>query len=123
LLASLGFTAAIFLARRFLRTDAEIAGRKRVVAGFAAAGAAFAILAFSDSYMVMSLSLFRFSAYHTERTLAIPVLAGAVATFAIYFPWISRHPEQNSPAIFAQPMTGAARFMLRRLSTRLERQQ
>jgi hypothetical protein len=122
-LASLGFAAIIFLARRYLRPDAEIAGRKSVVAGFAAAAAAFTILSFSGSYLVMSLSLFRFSAYQIGRTLAIPVLAGAVATFAIYFPWISRHPEEEGQPIFAQPMTGAARFMLRRLSTRLERQQ
>src|SRR5256885_4484558 len=88
LLATLGFAAVIFLAKRFLRADAEIAGRKSVVAGFAAAGAAFAILAFTNSYLVMSLSLFRLSMYHIGQTLAIPVIAGAVTTLAIYFPWI-----------------------------------
>jgi hypothetical protein len=123
-LATVGFVAAIALTRRWLRVDAEVAGRKSVVAGFVAAGTAFTILAFSPSFLVMKVSMFGVSSFYLVRTIAIPVVAGILATLAIYFPWLSRTPEQaTEPARrHTELMSGAARFMVRRHSSS-ERQQ
>lgn len=122
-LAAVGFVAAIGLTRSRLRLDAQVAGRKSAVAGFVAAGTAFSLLAFTSSFLVMRVSMFRLSSVHLGLTIAIPVVAGFLATLAIYFPWLSRAPEEitdpNAPQ--AVPMSGAARFMLRRHS-RSERQ-
>jgi hypothetical protein len=117
-LATLGFVGTMILTRRFLRTDAEVAGRKSALAGFVAAGASYALLAFSPSFLVMTVSLFRLSPFYMGRTIAIPILGGFVTTFALYFPWLSRTPDVTSPANrSADLLTGAARFMLRRRST------
>jgi hypothetical protein len=118
-LATVGFVAAAALTRRWLRVDAEVAGRKSVVAGVVAVGTAFAILAFSPSFLVMRVSMFGVSSFYMVRTVAIPVVAGILATLAIYFPWLSRNPEEIAePARrHSELMGGAARFMVRRHSS------
>jgi hypothetical protein len=123
-LATVGFVAAIALTRRWLRVDAEVAGRKSVVAGFVAAGTAFTFLALSPSFLVMRVSMFGVSAFYLGRTIAIPVVAGILATLAIYFPWLSRNPEEIAEPTrrHTELMSGAARFMVRRHSSS-ERQQ
>jgi cytochrome bd-type quinol oxidase subunit 2 len=123
-LATIGFVAAMALTSRRLRVDADVAGRKSAVAGFVAAGTAFSILAFTSSFVVMTVSMFRLSPFHLGQMIAIPIVAGAVATLGVYFPWLSRTPEQIAdPAqSHTELMSGASRFMLRRHS-RSERRQ
>lgn len=97
-LGAVGFALALAAIRRRLRVDADVAGRKSAVAGFVAAGAAFSLLAFNSSFLVMTVSLFGFSSAYVVRTIAIPIIAGFAATLAVYFPWLSGSPERISDA-------------------------
>ena len=99
LLATFGATLAMLAVRNRLRSDADVCGRKSVVAGALASSLALAILGISSDTVSLILALpfiggrlniLAMPAGQVIPLILTPIVSGALLAVGTYFPWFSR---------------------------------
>ena len=81
-----GHLGALSAMRRFMRSDADVAGRRAMISGLAAGAFHFGTAAYLDTLTV-------------TNGYVLGVFAGAAAAFSLFFPWLQSRQSGAEPSM------------------------
>ena len=81
-----GHLGALSAMRRFMRSDADVAGRRAMISGLAAGAFHFGTAAYLNTLTI-------------SNGYVLGVFAGAAAAFSLFFPWLQSRRSDGEPSV------------------------